>query len=66
MVLKNLFAGQEQRRRHREQTVGTAGKERVGQIERAALERAHHHKQNRQLAGRHCVAVCRKERVGDW
>ena len=44
MVLMNLFAGQEQRRRHGEQTCGHGGKEKVGRIQTVALEHIHYHR----------------------
>ena len=44
MVLMNLFAGQQWRRRHREQICGHCGKERVGRIESGAWKHMHDHK----------------------
>ena len=43
MVWMNLFAGQQRRPRHKEQTFGhNGGKERVGLFERAALKHIHY------------------------
>ena len=45
MVLMNLFAGQQWRCRHKEQTYGHGGdrEERVGQMERVAWKHIHYH-----------------------
>ena len=42
MVLMNLFVGQQWKRIHREQTLDTWGKERVGQMERVAWKNVHY------------------------
>lgn len=43
MVLRNLFAGQEERQRPRERTVDTVGKETVGGAETVVLTYTQHH-----------------------
>ena len=54
MVPKNLFAGHEQRHRHREET--QRGKEQVRRTERATRTYVHHRVWNRQLSGSNCIA----------
>ena len=46
MVTMNLSAGQQQRRRHREQTLDTTGDRAGGQIERVAWKPIHYHMQH--------------------
>ena len=51
MVLMSLFAGQQWRPRHREQTWTQWGKERKGQKQRVALKHIHYHTWNREQGG---------------
>ena len=51
MVLMSLFAGQQWRPRHREQTWTQWGKERKGQKQRVALKHIHYHTWNREQVG---------------
>ena len=51
MELTNLFAEQQQRDAHREQTLDKAGEGECGQIERVAWKYMHYHMENRQSVG---------------
>ena len=43
MVLMNLFAGQQWRRRHKEDLWTLEGSEREGQIDRVTVKQIHYH-----------------------
>ena len=55
MVPTNLFAGQQEKRRHREHTCGHSRGRREGQIERGASTHIPYPVRSRQLVGSCCM-----------